>query len=469
MERGMRPLVRRFSQCAKLASEVKPAFAGGIAGARGRAKHGDGFVPLSDNLKTVARTKAWERAGMSKDEFFRQKYAHVHADQKKRLRDRPRDKSRDKPKNKMPEGSRARFIKNAEAVERRGAGGAGSSVGLDFGYDKYYGTSVVLALLKQGKRQFKNLYISSSKGSSDGKQAQLAQIKKLVVERDVNVVRVESKFEMSKLSRGNVHNGVVLEATALEVNEIKTLPAVEEHGVLALTEYAVDEQTLEPAAVQREVPLRRGKPFPVVVFVDGVSDPHNLGAIIRSCYFLGADLVVASSNNTSALSPAVAKASSGAVELMPLARVKSALKFFDSCKRNGWAVVSSDVNSAGQGAAEASAVEVDENSEDQLVGNEDEAGDDADLVEIEQEMEEYARAQARSNTPFIDLQDLPSLAQQGPVLLVLGSEGQGVRKALADRSDFLVEIPGCDDLDPLVDSLNVSVASALLVQRLLER
>lgn len=67
-------------------------------------------------------------------------------------------------------------------------------------------------------------------------------------------------------------------------------------------------------------------------------DPQNFGALLRTAYFLRCDKVVVCSKNSAPLSPAVSKASAGAMELMKVYSTDNLMKFLDSSKNNGWQV-----------------------------------------------------------------------------------------------------------------------------------
>lgn len=73
------------------------------------------------------------------------------------------------------------------------------------------------------------------------------------------------------------------------------------------------------------------------VALDEVSDPQNFGAILRSALYLGAAGVVTCQRNSAPLSPVVSKASSGAMEVLPVHSAKNLPQFLAACSVNGWA------------------------------------------------------------------------------------------------------------------------------------
>jgi 23S rRNA (guanosine2251-2'-O)-methyltransferase len=143
-------------------------------------------------------------------------------------------------------------------------------------------------------------------------------------------------------------------------------------------------------------------PEALVVALDGVTDPRNLGAIARSCECLGAHGLVIPRHGSAGVTAVVAKASSGAVEHLPIAIVTNLAELLRRCKR-------------------------------------------ADLWS-------YAAAEDGETTP--DALDLT-----GGVVLVLGSEGTGIRPLVRQRCDASVRIP----MHGAIGSLNVSVAASLLL------
>ena len=147
---------------------------------------------------------------------------------------------------------------------------------------------------------------------------------------------------------------------------------------------------------------RRGKHAPFLVAVDGVTDPGNLGAIIRSCDGAGADVVVLPRHRAVHVTPTVAKASAGAVEHVPIAVV-------------------SGLPSALQRMSDAGIW---------IVGLDDAA-----------------------DRSLFELGDLAAEA----VCVVLGAEGAGLSRLVRERCDLVVSIP----MLGRVSSLNVSAAAAL--------
>jgi len=145
----------------------------------------------------------------------------------------------------------------------------------------------------------------------------------------------------------------------------------------------------------------------VLVLLDQLTDPHNVGAIIRTAEALGAEGVIMPKAHAPELGKVVAKTSAGATAHIPVVLVPNAARFIDDAKDKGiWAVGS----------------------------------DDAADTEISK------------------------LSSIRPALLVIGSEGEGMRRLTAEKCDHIVKIP----LKGKVSSLNASVAAGILLYELLK-
>jgi 23S rRNA (guanosine2251-2'-O)-methyltransferase len=149
-------------------------------------------------------------------------------------------------------------------------------------------------------------------------------------------------------------------------------------------------------------------PDPLIIALDEVTDPQNLGAIARTAEAAGATGIVIPERRAAEVTPAVCKASAGAVEHLPIARVRNLADFLADAKASGaWCY----------GAA--------------------------------------AGARTRYDQPDYS----------GGVVLVLGAEGKGLRPRVAAACDDLVSLP----LRGRIESLNVSVTAAVLMYEILQR
>ena len=160
---------------------------------------------------------------------------------------------------------------------------------------------------------------------------------------------------------------------------------------------------LQPVELDQLIKRRPGRP-PFLVAVDGVTDPGNLGALLRCCEGAGVDGVVLPKHRAVHVTPTVAKAAAGAVEYVPMALVGGLPAAIDRMKQAGIWVVGLD--------------------------------DAADR----------------------DLFDLGDLAAEG-ICLVLGAEGAGLSRLVRERCDLIVSIT----MKGRLSSLNVSAAAALAV------
>ncbi len=170
--------------------------------------------------------------------------------------------------------------------------------------------------------------------------------------------------------------------------------------VQAITQvHSLDELLEALEASQADVPLAQ-RVQPLLLVLDGVTDPHNLGACLRVADGAGAHAVIAPKDHAAGINATVAKVASGAAETVPYFMVTNLARTLGELKeRNIWVIGTSD---------------------------------------------------AASQTLYeVDL--------RGPVALVLGAEGDGMRQLTAKTCDQLVRIP----MQGAVESLNVSVASGV--------
>jgi len=140
----------------------------------------------------------------------------------------------------------------------------------------------------------------------------------------------------------------------------------------------------------------------LLVFLDGVEDPHNLGAVIRTAHAAGADAIVIPERRAAGLTDVVAKAAAGALEHLPVVRVGNLNRALDGIKDSGFSVY---------GVDERGTVDYDQ------------------------------------------------LNYGSPAALVLGGEGKGLHEMVRKRCDAIVKIP----MAGKISSLNVSVAAGIVL------
>lgn len=185
---------------------------------------------------------------------------------------------------------------------------------------------------------------------------------------------------LGQLSGGAVHQGIALQTASAETLDLHTLV----EGCAAL-----------------------GEP-PLLLALDGLTDPHNLGAIVRSAEALGAHGVVLPQRRSAGLTGSVAKVAAGALEHLPVARVVNLNRSLESLKDAGYRVV---------GLAE-----------------------EGDVT-------------------------LPEADLEGPLVVVTGSEGNGLSLLTRRHCDQLIRIP----LRGITPSLNASVATAMCLYEVARR
>ncbi|KAL9300001.1 putative 23S rRNA (guanosine(2251)-2'-O)-methyltransferase [Arabidopsis thaliana] len=267
-----------------------------------------------------------------------------------------------------------------------------------------YGVSPVLAALSVGRREFYALYVQegldlSSNNRKKKDKKGFERVLKISEKLGLNI-KETSKHDLNMVADNRPHQGLVLDASPLELVKVKEL---------------------DPISSEEEK-------YSLWVALDEVTDPQNLGAIIRSAYFFGATGVVVCAKNSAPLSAVVSKASAGSLEVMELRYCKNMMQFLEASAENGWRVVGGSVS---------------------------------------------PKAVALNEV-------LPG----SPTILVLGNEGTGLRPLVERSCTDLVRISGnmpnevavteSDDAEGegfrsflAVESLNVSVAAGLFLHHLI--
>ncbi|MFH1831003.1 MAG: 23S rRNA (guanosine(2251)-2'-O)-methyltransferase RlmB [Pseudomonadota bacterium] len=232
-----------------------------------------------------------------------------------------------------------------------------------------YGVNPVLEVLKAGTRRCHEVFLADKK-----KTGVVEQIAKIADKRKVSVNKV-SREQLGNLSNSNKHQGVAARVDCFKY-----------HNLESLIEVAIDDDQ---------------KAF--IIILDGITDPQNVGSLIRTAHLLGVHGAIMPRDNACAVTPAVVKASAGATEYLPIVQVTNITNTIKYLKNKGIWVA----------AAEACA--------------------EKSIYDTEFAGYNFA--------------------------LVLGSEGAGVRRLVRETCDFLVYIP----MRGQIASYNVSVAGALLM------
>lgn len=227
------------------------------------------------------------------------------------------------------------------------------------------GRNAVIEAFRSGKPIDKVFMLD---GCQDGP---MMTIRREVKKHDV-MIKYVTKERLDQMSETGKHQGVIAYAAAYE--------------------YARVEDILENARKKNEDPF--------VILLDNIEDPHNLGAIIRTANQAGAHGVIIPKNRAVGLTATVAKASAGALNYTPVAKVTNLSKTIEELKKEGLWFACADMDG-------------------ELMYN-------------------------------IDL--------KGPMGLVIGNEGEGVSRLVKEKCDFTATIPMKGD----IDSLNASVAAGIL-------
>jgi 23S rRNA (guanosine2251-2'-O)-methyltransferase len=230
-----------------------------------------------------------------------------------------------------------------------------------------WGLQPVLEYLRGKPRDIERILLAE--GALD--RAPAAEVLSRARDAGIDVERVDRE-RLNRMSGGGVHQGLVAEVKQYQYLELSTLA----------------DRALKSSAQ------------PLLVLLDGVQDPHNLGAIIRSAHALGAQGVIVAKDRAAQVTGSVVKAAAGALAHCPVARVVNLSRALEELRDQGfWSTV--------------------------LVP---EGG-----------------------------QPLASLKLDGPQVLVVGSEGDGVRPLVASKCDHQATIP----MEGRIASLNASVSAAI--------
>lgn len=232
--------------------------------------------------------------------------------------------------------------------------------------DYIVGRNAVREALRSG-RTIQRLFITNDKV-----QGSLQEIIGLAKDKGIELRRVDDK-QLSKYADGVVHQGVVALAAPVKFADLGEV----------LQNWSSDKA-------------------PLLILLDGIEDPHNMGAIIRTAECCGATAVLIPKRHTAPINATVAKTSAGALESIPLVQVGNVAQTIEELKKQGFWVLGAHME--GQ-------------------------------------------------------QTLYQADLTSPLVLVIGNEGKGLSRLTKERCDFLVTIP----MYGRINSLNASVAAAILM------
>jgi 23S rRNA (guanosine2251-2'-O)-methyltransferase len=245
--------------------------------------------------------------------------------------------------------------------------------------EKVYGLHAVRALLERHAARISAVTVVEGRA-----EPKVAEIQALAQKAGKSVKRA-SPAVFKQLFGEAVHQGVYV--------DVQPLPAWREEELVAAIAGRLEDKNAQP---------------PFVLVLDGLQDPHNLGACLRTANACGALAVVIPKDRAVQLTPTVRKVAAGAAETTPLAVVTNLARTLRLLKEAGLWIVGADA-------------------------------------------------------------EAPKLAHEtdlrGPIALVMGAEGAGLRQLTRDTCDFLVRLPQQGE----VESLNVSVATGMLMYEALRQ
>lgn len=227
------------------------------------------------------------------------------------------------------------------------------------------GRNPIIEAFRSGK-EIDKLYIL------DGCQDGPVQTIKREAKKHNTLVRFVKKERLDQLSPTGTHQGVI--------------------GYIAAYEYKDIEDMFELAASRNEDPF--------FILLDGIEDPHNLGAILRTAAQAGAHGIIIPKNRAVGLTATVARTSAGAINYVPVAKVTNITQTIEELKERGMWFVCADM----------------------------------------------------------DGERMYDLNLTGSIGLVIGNEGEGVGRLVRDKCDMVAKIP----MTGVIDSLNASVAAGVL-------
>ena len=284
-----------------------------------------------------------------------------------------------------------------------------------------YGVNTVVAALRGNRRKIYQLIVKKGERSSDA-----SQILRLANSAGITIQTHDDTRLLDKLSEGRPHNGAVLETSTLPA--LPTARLFKPNPQLNVIPLELHKQNAEDTAVNGTSNKLQydGKSWrqPIILFVDGITDPGNLGGILRTAHFYGVDAVAVATNTCCNLSsPVLAKASAGACEAIPILAVSKPADFISKSSTAGWkicAAVAPDVGS-------------------------------------QKRQKQLTSVSIAAKSPLAS----------SPCILMMGSEGEGLRENLRSKADLEVTIERGSSakhvVDVGVDSMNVGVATGVLV------
>ena len=218
---------------------------------------------------------------------------------------------------------------------------------------------------------------------------------------------LKAKRVKSILLTDSMNDPVILEEIKLQRIEYKIVSSIELTNKTKVDKHQGVVAFVKPYEyIDLNEIIRRSKSVdvPIVLILDGINDPHNLGAILRSCDVFGVSGIIIGKHNQVPLNATVAKTSAGAIYNMPIILVSNLLNSLNKLKDMGYWIIGTDMNGE-------------------------------DYTKIDYNM---------------------------PICLIIGNEGHGMSKILRDNVDFMAKIP----MSGKINSLNASVSCGIILSRI---
>jgi len=238
---------------------------------------------------------------------------------------------------------------------------------------------------------------------------------RLIIGRKPVLEALNSNSSLSQIyilygQKGNIIDAIITASKkkGIKVNQIslekfrKITSDKNAQGVVAISS---DQKLFKLDEVIQEAKLRQ---YPVILILDSIQDPHNVGAIIRTAECCGVKSIITTTHNSSPINQTVIKTSAGAFEYVKICQVNNLANTIDELKKQGFWIIGS---------------------------------------------------QLKDSKNFLELD------YKFPLALIVGNEEKGIRKLTAEKCDYLISIP----MFGKIQSLNVSVATGIILYEINKR
>lgn len=250
-------------------------------------------------------------------------------------------------------------------------------------HELVYGIHVVRHFLNQKPEEILEVFVSEVRDDQ-----RIQEIFSLAKQFGISSHRVDKK-QLDQWFPDSQHQGVAA--------KVRPKPLLTERDLPEFIQKATENITYPGAPL---IASSTSSSAPLLLVLDGVQDPHNLGACLRSCDACGVTAVIVPKDRSAALSAVARKVACGAFETVPIIQVTNLVRSLEQLKELGLWIIGASGNAS---------------------------------------------------------QSLYQVDLKGPVALVLGAEGTGLRRLTEEHCDVLMHIP----MKGIVESLNVSVATGV--------